>query len=335
MSATPTPTSTSTTTSTKAEALRDEDGPPGPDSPAELGRRSWWATLKRAVSEFRADNITDWSAALTYYSVLSVFPGLLVLVSLLGLFGQQPETTDTLLEIVDDLGPASAVDTFREPIENLTASGGAAAVLSIGLVGAIWSASGYLGAFSRASNVIYEVDEGRPFWKLRPQQIGMTLLMVVLLALLLVSLVVTGPVAEAVGNAVGLGSTAVTIWGIVKWPVMILVVSFMFAVLYWWAPNVSQPRFRWVSPGSIVAVVAWILASVGFGFYAANFGSYNATYGSLGGMIVFLLWLWISNNALLFGQELNAELERQREIESGVPGASEEIQAPPRDDPAD
>ncbi len=258
-----------------------------------------------------------------------------MLVSLLGLFGQQPETTDALLDIVDDLGPASAVDTFRDPIENLTSTGGAAAVLSIGLLGAIWSASGYLGAFTRASNAIYEVDEGRPFWKLRPQQVGMTLLMVILLALLLVSLVVSGPLAEAVGDAIGLGSTAVTIWGIVKWPVMILVVSFMFAVLYWWAPNVRQPRFRWVSPGSIVAVLAWILASVGFGFYAANFGSYNATYGSLGGMIVFLLWLWISNNALLFGQELNAELERQREIESGVPGASEEIQAPPHDDPAD
>jgi membrane protein len=323
----------STTEKPPAAGLRDEDGPPGPDSPAELSRGSWWATLKRSFKEFRADNITDWAAALTYYSVLSVFPGLLVLVSLLGLLGQQPETTNALLDIVDDLGPQSAVDTFREPVEGLTGSGGAAAVLSIGLVGAVWSASGYLGAFSRASNAIYEVEEGRPFWKLRPQQIGMTVLMVVLLALLLVSLVVSGPVAEAVGDAVGLGETAVTIWGVVKWPVMIVVISFMFAVLYYWAPNVEQPRFRWISPGSVVAVVAWILASVAFGFYVANFGSYNATYGSLGGMIVFLLWLWISNNALLFGQELNAELERQREIETGVPGAEDEIRIPPRDDP--
>jgi membrane protein len=264
-----------------------------------------------------------------------VFPGLLVLVSLLGLLGQEPQTTDSLLDIVDDLGPQSTVDTLEGPIDNLTSTGAAGTALIIGLVGALWSASGYLGAFARASNAIYEVDEGRPFWKLRPQQVGMTLLMVILLALLLVSLVVSGPVAEAIGSAIGLGDTAVTVWGIAKWPVMILVISFMFAVLYYWAPNVKQPRFRWVSPGSIIAVLAWIVASVAFGFYVANFGSYNATYGSLGGIIVFLLWLWISNNALLFGQELNAELERQREIESGVPGAEQEIQQPPRDDPED
>ena len=316
-------------------SVRADQVGPGPDSPTDFGKKSMVETAKRSFKEFQNDNITDWSAALTYYAVLSVFPGLLVLVSLLGLFGQQPETTDSLLEIVGDLGPESTVDTLRDPIENLTSTGAAGTALIIGLVGAIWSASGYLGAFARASNAIYEVEEGRPFWKLRPQQVAMTLLMVILLALLLVSLVVSGPVAEAIGSAIGVGDTAVTVWGIVKWPVMILVISFMFAVLYYWAPNVKQPRFRWVSPGSIVAVIAWVVASVAFGFYAANFGSYNATYGSLGGVIVFLLWLWISNNALLFGQELNAELERQREIESGVPGAENEIQQPPRDAPED
>ena len=284
-----------------------------PVAATESRDRSVVATAKLTFKRFQEHNITDWSAALTYYSLLSVFPGLLVLVSLLSLFGQQPQTTDSLLEIIGDLGQPSAVDTFREPIQNLTSAGGAAAILSIGLLGALWSASGYLGAFTRASNVIYGTDEDRPFWKLRPQQVGMTLLMVVLLALLLVSLVVSGPVAKTIGDAVGLGDTAVTVWEIVKWPVMILVVSFLFAVLYWWAPNVSRPRFRLITPGSIIAVLAWIVASVGFGFYASNFGSYNATYGSLGGMIVFLLWIWISNNALLFGQELNAELERQRE----------------------
>lgn len=327
MSATP-----ATTGADRSAAARDEGEI---DSPTDLGKRSWAATLKRSFKEFQNDNVTDWSAALTYYAILSVFPGLLVLVSLLGLFGNGEETTDAMLDIVADLGPESAVDTLRTPIEQLTTASGAAAVFSIGLIGALWSASGYLGAFSRASNAIYEVDEGRPFWKMRPQQLAMTLVIVLLLALLLLSLVVTGPVAEAIGNAVGLGDTAVTVWNIAKWPVMLFVISFMFAMLYWWAPNVRQPKFRWVSPGSLIAVFAWIVLSAAFGLYVANFGSYNATYGSLGGVIVFLLWLWISNNALLFGQEVNAELERQREIETDVPGAREEIQAPPKNDPAD
>ncbi len=306
----------------------------GPESPTDLSGRSWAQTLKRAVLEFRDDNAGDWAASLTYYSVLSLFPGLIVLFSLLGVLGQYPETTDALLDIVRDLGPASAVDTLSGPIEDVTRdSGGAAALLGFGLLGAIWSASGYLGAFARASNAIYEVEEGRPFWKMRPQQIGMTLLMIVLLAVLAIALVVSGPVAEAVGNVVGLGSTAVTIWGIAKWPVMVVIVAFLCAVLFYWAPNIDQPRFRWISPGSLLAVIAWIVASGLFALYVANFSSYSATYGGLGGIIVFLLWIWISNNALLLGQELNAELERQREIEAGVPGAEEAIQRPPKDPP--
>jgi membrane protein len=324
---------------TDADAERDrrlaDPSPTGPGSPTDLGARSWWATLKRVFSEFQEDNATDWAASLTYYAVLSIFPGLLVLVAILGLVGQEPGTTNSLLDIVQDLGPASAVDTFRGPIEDVTQSSSNSGVaLIVGLAGAIWSASGYLGAFSRASNEIYEVEEGRPFWKLRPQQIGMTILMVLLLALLSIGLVVTGPVAEAIGNVIGLGSTAVTIWGIAKWPVMVLIVAFMFAVLYYWAPNVKQPRFRWLTAGSLFAVIAWIVASGLFALYVANFSSYSATYGSLAGVIVFLLWLWITNNALLFGQELNAELERRREIESGVQGAEQQIQRPARD-PAD
>jgi membrane protein len=307
----------------------------GPESPTDLSRASWWATLKRVVGEYQRDNATDWAAALTYYGILSLFPGLLVLVSLLGVFGNGEETTDALLDIVADLGPASAVDTFRGPIEDVTQSReGSGIALIIGLAGAVWAASGYLGAFARASNAVYEVEEGRPFWKLRPQQIAMTIVMVLLVTAVAIGLVITGPVAEAVGNVVGLGDTAVMVWQIVKWPVMILIVAFMIAILYWWAPNVRQPKFRWISPGSLFAVLAWIVASALFALYVANFGSYSATYGSLAGVIVFLLWLWISNNAILLGQELNAELERQREIEKGVPGAEEEIKPPPKD-PAD
>ena len=301
-------------------------------SPTDLSGGSWLATLKRAFKKFQSDNATDWAAGLTYYTVLSVFPGIIVLFSLLGVLGQYPETTNSLLDIIGDLGPASTVDTLRGPIEDVTRdTGSAAALLGVGTLGAIWSASGYLGAFARASNTIYEVEEGRPFWKMRPQQVGMTILMISLLAILMISLVISGPVAESVGDVIGVGDTAVTAWGIAKWPVMVLMVAFICALLFYWAPNIEQPRFRWISPGSLFAVIVWILASGLFALYVSNFSSYSATYGSLGGIVSFLLWIWISNNALLLGQELNAELERQREIEAGVPGAAEQIQRSPKD----
>jgi membrane protein len=292
-----------------------------------------WATLKRTIREFRADNLTDWAAALTYYSVLALFPGLIVLVAILGLAGQHPETTNALLDIVRDLGPASAVDTFRGPIESVVKSNsGAGALLGLGLLGAIWSASGYVGAFIRASNAIYEVEEGRPFWRLRPLQIAITLAMVLLLALVAISIVVTGPLARSIGDAIGIGDTAVTTWNIAKWPVIVVVVMGMFAVLYYVAPNVRQPQLRLVTPGGVVAVLVWLVVSAGFAVYVANFGSYDKTYGSLGGVVVFLVWLWLSNLALLFGAELDAELERARELEAGLP-AEESIQLPERAPP--
>src|SRR5918992_1123025 len=267
-----------------------------PEAPTKLGWRSWWGVLKRTAREFRDDNLTDWAAALTYYAVLSLFPALIVLVAILGLVGSHPETTDALLDIVDQLGPQSAVENFRGTIESVVKSNASAgALLSVGLAGAVWSASGYIGAFIRAANAIYEIEEGRPFWKLRPLQIAVTIAMVLLLAIVSISLVVTGPLAEAIGNVIGLGDTAVTVWNIAKWPVLLAIVMGMFAFLYYIAPNVRQPRMRWITPGGVVAVLAWIVASAGFAFYVANFGSYNETYGSLGAVIVFLVWLWISN----------------------------------------
>ena len=214
-------------------------------------------------------------------------------------------------------------------IENRSAAG---PLLGIGLAGAIWSASGYIGAFIRANNVIYETREGRPFWKLRPLQVLVTVVMVLLLALLLIALVTTGSLAEAIGNAIGLGDTAITVWGIAKWPVMAAVVLFMLAVLYYTAPNVQLPRFRWITPGSVVALLLWAIATVGFAFYVKFFGSYNKTYGSLGAVVIFLFWLWLSNVAVLLGAEFNSELERERELAEGEP-AEEELQLPPRDAP--
>ena len=289
-----------------------------------------WDTLKRTVREFRDDNLTDWAAALTYYAVLAIFPGLIVLVAILGLVGQHPETTNALLDIVDDIGPDSAVETFRGPIESVVKSNsGASALLGVGLLVAIWSASGYIGAFIRAMNAIYEVEEGRPFWKRRPLQIVITVAMVLLLAIVAISIVVTGPLARSIGDAIGLGDTAVTVWNIAKWPVIVVIVMGMFAVLYYVAPNVRQPRLRWITPGGVVAVLAWLVVSVGFGIYVANFGSYDKTYGSLGGVIVFLVWLWLSNLALLFGAEFDAELERSRELAAGLP-AEDSILLPER-----
>ncbi len=297
-----------------------------------MGR--WWGVLKRTVREFRDDNLTDWAAALTYYTVLSIFPALIALVSILGLVGQNPQTTNALLDIIDKVGPSSAVDTFRGPIESLiTNKSGAGILLVIGLATALWSASSYVGAFMRASNAIYEREEGRPFWKLRPTQLLITLVMVLLLALVGIAVVVTGPLASAIADPIGLGNTAVTVWNIAKWPVLLAVVMLVLAILYYWTPNVRQPKFRWITPGSILAVAVWILASAAFAVFVANFGSYNKTYGSLGGVVIGLIWLWISNIAVLLGQELNAELERERELEAGDPRAHEEIQLEPRGEP--
>ena len=305
-----------------------------PDTPTDLSKRSWFGTVKRVVSEFRNDNLTDWAAALTYYAVLSIFPAFIAMISILGLVVDPATITRVVTDTVSQLGPESAVDTVTRPIEQISANRSTAFLgLIVGLALALWTASNYVGAFMRASNSIYEREEGRPFWKLRPLQILVTLILVLMAALVVLALIVSGPVAEAIGSAVGLGDTAVMVWDIAKWPVLLVVVMLMLAILYWSAPNAKPAGFRWISPGSVVAVVLWVLASAGFALYVANFSSYDKTYGALGGVIVFLVWMWITNIAVLIGAELNAETERARELEAGVPGAEEEIQAPYRDVP--
>ena len=304
-----------------------------PNDPTDLKKRSWKDTLKRTFTEFKEDNLTDWAAALTYYAVLSLFPALIALLSIVGLVADPATITRVLTETISAIGPASAVQTFQGPIESITANQSTAGLgLLVGLAGALWTASGYIGAFRRASNSIYEIEEGRPFWKLRPIQILVTLILVLMMALVFLGLLVSGPLAEAVGGAVGLGSTAVTLFQIGKWPVLLIVVMVMLAILYYAAPNAKLPGFKWISPGSVIAVVVWIVASALFAFYVANFGSYDKTYGTLGGVITFLVWMWITNLAVLFGAELNAELERSRELEAGQP-AEEENQLEPRTAP--
>ena len=301
-----------------------------PDSPDDITSSSWKHVLRKTIGEFTKDQCTDLAAALTYYAVLALFPAIIALLSLVGLVGQSKETVDTILQILKDVGAGSIASTLESPLTELAKSSAAGFALLVGLATALWSASAYVNSFSRAMNRIYEIDEGRPIWKLRPIMLLITLVAVILAAIVLLALILTGPVASATGSAIGVGSTFVTVWGYAKWPVLLLMVVLIVAILYWATPNVQQPKFRWISLGAVVAILVWLLASAAFGFYIANFSNYNKTYGSLAGVIVFLLWLWITNLALLFGAELDAELERGRELQAGI-AAEESIQLPPRD----
>jgi membrane protein len=298
-----------------------------PEKPTSLRTRSWFGVLKRTAREFKADNVTDWAAALTYYGVLAIFPALIALVSILGLVGHS--ATGPLLANLGKLAPGSVHQILRSAITNLQHSRGAAGVLFfVGLGGAIWSASGYIAAFMRASNAIYDIDEGRPFFITIPVRLAVTIVMLVLLVISALAVVLTGSLAGQIGKILGVGGTAVTIWDIAKWPVLLLIVSFMFSILYWAAPNVRHPGFRWLSPGGVFAVAVWVIASGAFAFYVANFSSYNKTYGALASVVIFLVWLWISNIAVLLGAEWNAEIERARQIEAGHPADQEPFVEP-------
>ena len=288
------------------------------------------ATLKRTVKEFSDDNLTHWAAALTYYGILSIFPALLATVSILGLIGSS--AIQPLLDNLSSVAPGPAKEILTSALQGLQQSGGSGLLFVIALGGALWSASGYISAFMDASNAIYDIEEGRPIWKKLPLRIGVTVLMVVLLAAGAVAVVLTGPVAEQAGSLFGVGDSALAVWDIVKWPVLVLIVAFLLAVLYYATPNVRQPGLRSVLPGGVLAVILWILVSVAFAFYVANFGSYNKTYGAFGGVIVFLVWLWLTNLSILLGAEFNAERARGRNIAAGHP-ASDEPYLPPRDRP--
>jgi membrane protein len=302
------------------------------ESPTKLPRHAWGGVLRRTLSEFSDDNLTDWAAALTYYGIVAMFPALIAVVSILGLVGQS--ATKPLLDNLGSFAPGPAHQILKNALDGLTQSrGGAGILFVVGLAGAIWAASGYIGAFIRASNQIWDVEEGRPIWRVLPLRLFVTIVMVILLAASAFAVVVTGPLADRVGKLFGIGGAAVTAWDIAKWPILILVVSVMFSILYYASPNVRQRGFRWVTPGALFAVIAWIVASAAFGLYVANFGSYNKTYGSLGAIIIFLVWLWLTNVAILFGAELNAEIERGRQIEAGHPEEREPF-LPPRSEPS-
>lgn len=272
---------------------------------------NWWGVLKGTAAEFRAANLTDWAAALTYYGLLSLFPALIAMVSILGLFGDPDGTTRVLTETVTSLGPEGAAETFAGPIESITSSRGrAGAAFVLALLVALWSGSSYVNAFVRASNAIHGRSEPRPFWKLRPLELVVTLAMILLLALLALALVLTGPVVDAAADAVGISTGATVVWDLARWPLVAFVFVLVVGMLYYATPSARPRGLLWVTPGSVVALVIWVVASAGFAAYVANFSSYAATYGALAGVVVLLVWLWIGNLAILFGHQLNAELER-------------------------
>ena len=283
-----------------------------------MPKAGWMAIVKRSVKEFKHDDVTDRAAALTYFGVLAIFPGMLVLVSLLGLIGQA--NAKKILDNLGQVAPSGAKTFLTSVINQVQGKAGIAGIAAIiGLALALWSASGYVAAFMRASNAIYDVDEGRPIWKTGPLRIVTTIALVIMLLAALVMVVVTGPLASQVGKAFGIGDTAVLIWNIVKWPVLLVVVSLMLSLLYAVAPNVKQPKFRWITPGGVLAVIVWIIASGLFALYVSFSGSYNKTYGALATVIIFLVWLWITNIAILLGAEVNAEIQRERAIRAGMP----------------
>ncbi|ROS74455.1 YihY/virulence factor BrkB family protein [Cellulomonas sp. PhB143] len=325
-----------TTDGTTSEASTDKDTAPAPDdprkpdAPQDVTKTSWLYVVRRTVREFGKDQCTDLAAALTYYAVLAIAPALLAVVSILGLLGDPQKMIDQVLDIVGDIGAESATETIEPILTQLTQAPAAGFALVSGVVIALWSASGYVAAFSRGMNRVYEVDEGRPVWKLRPALLLVTLILVVIAVVVVAAIVLSGGVASAVGDAIGLSDAALTAWNIAKWPVVVVLVIIAIALLYYGTPNVKQPKFRWISLGAVVALVVWLIASAAFGLYVTNFSSYDRTYGTLAGVIVFLLWLWITNLALLFGAELDAEVERGRELQGGI-AAEKSIQLPPRD----
>ncbi|MGI5379924.1 YihY/virulence factor BrkB family protein [Streptomyces sp. CA-251387] len=323
-------------TDQKAETARAPEAGPdeqverqAPDALTDLPKRSWVAVLKGTLKEFKKDELTDRAAALTYYGILALFPALLALISLLGVVGQS--ASQQVLDNIQNLAPGAARDVLSNAVQQMQGNAGIGSVMAIvGLLLAVWSASGYVAAFIRSANAVYDVPEGRPVWKVLPVRVGVTVVLMVLAVVSAVIVVFTGGLAREIGAALGVGDTALTVWSIAKWPVLVLLVTIMIAILYWATPNARVRGFRWITPGSFLALVIWMIASAGFALYVANFGSYNKTYGTFAGVIIFLVWLWITNLAVLLGLECDAELARQRAVAGGH-AAEEEPYVEPRD----
>ncbi|QFU98546.1 Putative ribonuclease-like protein YfkH [Luteimicrobium xylanilyticum] len=316
--------------STETGGMADQQRTEEPSSPTELTKPSWGYVAKRSIREFQSDGGQDLAAALTFYAVLAAAPATVALVSLLGFVGDPEKAINDTLDSIRDFAPPQTLDQVESFIRPIAGSTGSGWALVIGLVLALWSASGFVGAFGRAMNRVYGVPEGRPVWKLRPWLLLVTAVVFVIVVAIIAAMVLSGSIARQVGDLVGLSSTAVTVWNVVKWPVIVILAVLLVALLYWATPNVKQTKFRWISPGALVALVIAAVATLLFGFYVGHAANYNATYGTLAGLFILLLWIYILNMVLILGAEVDAELERGRELQAGV-AAEEDIQLPLRD----
>jgi membrane protein len=306
-----------------AEVLADAATPrPLPMKIRQLRWSTWRGVLWRSLVGYPKGGCIDFAGAMTYRAVTAMIPSLVVIVSLVNLVTDGQAAVDAVVAILRDLGAGSIVANsgLRTVLDSLLVKQGSASVLlGSGLFGAIWSGSGYVAAFTRASNRIYGVREGRPWWKVQLLQFGLATVALVLLAVEAAGLVISGPLAKLVGDRVHAGAPFRLAWSAGRWPVLVLIAVVLLSLLFWIAPNVRQPRFRWLTLGGTVALAVWIAVSFGFGLYVANFGSYDRTYGSLGAIMVFLVWLYLSNSALLLGVQVNAEVQRGRLIQAGEP----------------
>lgn len=301
-----------------------------PDSPAEVEKRSWKFVVRRTLRAFGTDGCPDLAAGLTFYAILALVPAVMVSFSLISLLGRGEETARVVLDVVRALVPNAPAAPVRDVIAQIAEARLSGVVLVFGIGLALWAVARYVAALGRGMNRIYRVEEGRPAWKLKLGQLLVALVVIVCIAAVATLITVSGDVAEALGNAFGLGDMTLLVWRIARWPLLAAVVIFVLAFLYYFAPNVKLARFRWMSLGAAVALTVLLLASLAFGLYVSNFADYDRLYGAFGGIIVFALWLWIANIAILVGAEFDVELERVRELQAGIP-AETQVQVPLRD----
>jgi membrane protein len=278
------------------------------------------AVAKRTLKAFYDDQMTHHAAALTYYVLMSLFPAVLLALSLLGLLGQYPETYNAIMDYLREVAPMSVVDPLDRSLRGaLQSKGTAATALVIGVVVALYGTTGALEAARRALNVVFEVDGGRGFLRRKATDVASTVVLMVLVLASLIMVFVGGRFAEDLLGFIGLGSTAAQIWSIARWPGALAVAMLVFAFVYYVTPDVQQRSFRWVTPGAVVGVLLWLVASLGFSAFVSNFADVGALYGTFAGAIVLVAWLWLTNVALLLGAELNAEIEREQQLGEGVP----------------
>jgi membrane protein len=278
------------------------------------------AIIKRTLRSFYDDQMTHHAAALTYYALMSLFPAVLLALSLLGLLGQYPETYNAIMGYLREVAPASVVDPLDRSLRGaLQSKGTAATALVVSVVVALYGTTGALEAARRALNVVFEVDGGRSFLRRKAIDVASTFVLMALVLASLVMVFVGGGFAEDMLGFIGLGSTTARVWNIVRWPGAVAVAMLVFAFIYYVTPDVQQRSFRWVTPGAAVGVLLWLGASFGLSTYVSKVGDVGAIYGAFAGAIVLVAWLWLTNVALLLGAELNAEIERERELGEGVP----------------